>query len=99
MAQDMVSVPAAARPFPCLPFPVDFAFHGIYVFSAMTEPAKRYFPVVAGESSAVDPDEFRGPGAPFMMDAGQLSTGHTVCLGKAADGKRFYFGGKHSGGQ
>ncbi len=28
-----------------------------------------------------------------MMDAGQLSTGQTVCLGKAADGKRFYVGG------
>jgi len=44
----MVSAPAAVRPFPCLPFPVDFAFSGIYVFSAITVPAKRYFPVVAG---------------------------------------------------
>ncbi|HIG6667519.1 TPA: hypothetical protein ACYE6B_004734 [Klebsiella pneumoniae] len=47
-AQDMVSAPAAVRPFPCLPFPVDFAFCGIYVFSAMAATAKRYFPVVAG---------------------------------------------------
>nr|QEQ71277.1 hypothetical protein [Serratia marcescens]SPN80122.1 hypothetical protein PCNR341_0095 [Klebsiella pneumoniae]SPN81028.1 hypothetical protein PCNR130_0082 [Klebsiella variicola] len=44
----MVSAPAAARPLPCLPFPVDFTFCGIYVFSATTAPAKRYFPVVAG---------------------------------------------------
>nr|APM83465.1 hypothetical protein [Klebsiella pneumoniae subsp. pneumoniae]APZ80073.1 hypothetical protein [Klebsiella pneumoniae]QIZ21938.1 Hypothetical protein [Escherichia coli]WHO54315.1 hypothetical protein [Enterobacter hormaechei]BCD83491.1 hypothetical protein [Klebsiella variicola] len=44
----MVSAPAAARPFPCLPLPVDFVFSGIYVFSAMAAPAKRYFPVVAG---------------------------------------------------
>nr|ASO64363.1 Hypothetical protein [Klebsiella pneumoniae]AVX33802.1 Hypothetical protein [Klebsiella aerogenes]AWU78630.1 hypothetical protein [Klebsiella pneumoniae]QFX76986.1 hypothetical protein [Klebsiella pneumoniae]QFX77108.1 hypothetical protein [Klebsiella pneumoniae] len=44
----MVSAPAAARPLPCLPSPVDFAFHGIYVFSAIVAPAKRYFPVVAG---------------------------------------------------
>lgn len=48
MAQDMVSAPAAARPFPCLPLPVDFAFCGIYVFSAIAAPAKRYFPVVPG---------------------------------------------------
>lgn len=44
----MVSAPAAARPPLCLPLPVDFAFFGIYVFSAMAAPAKRYFPVVAG---------------------------------------------------
>lgn len=56
-------------------------------------------PVAAGEPAALDTDVFRGPGAPFMMDAGQLSTGQTVCLGKAADGKRFYVGGEHSGGQ
>ncbi|EBU7841929.1 hypothetical protein DLB15_23270 [Salmonella enterica subsp. enterica serovar Stanley] len=55
-------------------------------------------PVVAGEPAAVGPDVFRGPGAPFLMDAGQITTGHTVCLGKAADGKRFYLGGEQSGG-
>lgn len=55
-------------------------------------------PVVAGEPAAVDQGVFRGPGAPFLMDAGQITTGHTVCLGKAADGKRFYFGGEHSDG-
>lgn len=54
-------------------------------------------PVAAGEPAALDTDVFRGPGAPFMMDAGKLSTGQTVCLGKAADGKRFYVGGEHSG--
>ncbi|PKT34295.1 hypothetical protein, partial [Klebsiella pneumoniae] len=51
-------------------------------------------PGAAGEPAALDTDVFRGPGAPFMMDAGQLSTGQTVCLGKAADGKRFYVGGE-----
>ncbi|GMX14094.1 hypothetical protein [Klebsiella pneumoniae] len=55
-------------------------------------------PVAAGEPAALAPDVFRGPGAPFLMDAGQITTGHTVCLGKAADGKRFYFGGEHSDG-
>ncbi|HBQ6989220.1 TPA: hypothetical protein L8O76_003911 [Klebsiella quasipneumoniae subsp. similipneumoniae] len=55
-------------------------------------------PVAAGESSAVEPYVFSGPGVPFMMDAGQITTGHTVCLGKAADGKRFYLGGEQSGG-
>nr|QQM12621.1 hypothetical protein [Klebsiella pneumoniae subsp. pneumoniae] len=44
----MVSAPAAARPFPGFPLPVDFCLSGIYVFSAITAPAKRYFPVVAG---------------------------------------------------
>ena len=47
----------------------------------------------------VRPVAARGPGSPFMIEAGQLSTGHTVCLGKAADGKRLYVGGEHSGGQ
>ncbi len=56
-------------------------------------------PVAAGEPAALDPDVFRGPGSPFMIEAGQLSTGHTVCPGKAADGKRLYVGGEHSGGQ
>ena len=36
-------------------------------------------PVAAGEPAALDPDVFRGPGSPFMIEAGQLSTGHTVC--------------------
>ncbi|ALQ49661.1 hypothetical protein ATN83_p20074 (plasmid) [Raoultella ornithinolytica] len=48
----MVPAPAATRPFPCLPLPVDFAFSGIYVFSAIAAPAKRYFPVVAGAKVA-----------------------------------------------
>lgn len=42
-------------------------------------------PVAAGEPAALDPDVFRGPGAPFTIDAGHAPTGHTLRSGKPSD--------------
>ncbi len=48
-------------------------------------------PVAAGEPAALDPDVFRGPGAPFLMDAGPDNHGSHGMPGQSSGWKTVLF--------